>query len=285
MKKIILFLTISLSIFLIILGSIKAPGYFLERKYSTYESDITSVPFEYYNASSTALSQKISGLLTIMDKINIISGVWEYSRTVTTPDKSRITEATAVSMARKEISRLHSENIYPLDLDNSYHNWYSWSTILYKYSDNTFNTYTSYLWYIKFKKYDSSVIQEILMTEEGVILQASITFNDDILADDYIETNCAQIDSLNEVKLKNCLLNKNIKNIDANTNIIVSRPNLIPNVYPQTTRKVLHSFYSANTILSNNYSNPTQFLFYQATTENQFVYGFMPYEIFSNNKE
>ena len=159
MKNKLIYILIFVLICSCILGSIIIPRNLLLNKYFNNQNNINTVPSEYYDASSTALSKHLSKLLTSTDKISFISGLWDNSYEVVNIDKSILSETQAVNLAKEQLQLLNNLEIYPLTLNSEYDNWYSWTSTLYEYSENTFNTYTCYLWDIIFTKYDNSITQ------------------------------------------------------------------------------------------------------------------------------
>lgn len=136
-----------------------------------------TAPESYYSSSGTAMAKQASERLTAIDRMKIISGIWDSSYIRVPTDCGNVTESCIVELARKKINYFYEENAYPYSLEAAYANWYSWETELYKYTDNIFNTYTVYLWLIHLTKYDNSLTHTILITENGTVLAAEV--NDD----------------------------------------------------------------------------------------------------------
>ncbi|MBQ8412863.1 MAG: hypothetical protein IJX12_04550 [Lachnospiraceae bacterium] len=148
------------------------PGYLLKKETDEQLSVVTYAPEEYYLASNTAMARNTSEKLSSMDKINLITGIWDSTCQECSSSDAFLTEIEAVNLAISQMDLFFTKRIYPASLNSNYNNWYSWSTKVYKYTDTSFNTYTAYLWVITFSKYDSSIEHVIQMTEDGVILDA-----------------------------------------------------------------------------------------------------------------
>lgn len=153
------------------------PKLLLDKNAASNEDVIIQAPEEMYLASGTAMAKKASENLSPTDRIKLVTGVWDSSCIECTPDEyseAYLTEADAVLLAKEQIEALYHKRAYPLSLSSNYGNWYSWSTRLFKYTDNIFNTYVTYVWEITFLSYENNIKHTVLMTENGTIINAEV---------------------------------------------------------------------------------------------------------------
>lgn len=177
-KNIIFKIVISFITILVVSASIILPDILLRNETDSYVSVVTKAPEEYYLASATAIAIDASSKLSATDRINLISGTWESTFEECSTSEGFLTESEAVTLAKKQLEIYYDKLVYPCSLESSYKNWYSYEAKLYSYTDATFNTYTAYLWELKFTKYDNTLVHTILMTESGTILNAEINQTD-----------------------------------------------------------------------------------------------------------
>lgn len=172
----VLFLLVSL---IAVFSAIFVPKLLLDKKFEGSLSQVIEAPDSYYLTSRTATARNASSKLSALDKIRLICGVWDSTMTQCDVTDGFLTMDEAVSLARAQMELYYQAGLYPVSLYSSYDNWYSFECNLYKYTDNSFNTYTAYLWEITFTKFDSSTYHTLLMSESGTILAAdtNMTFD------------------------------------------------------------------------------------------------------------
>lgn len=153
-------------------GSVLVPKYFLGKTLQADIGKVVDAPEEYYVEAGAAMAREISENLSALDRIKLISGVWESERTTCEKTEGFLDETEAISLAKKQLELYHQQGVYPYSVDSEFDNWYSYSTELYRYTDSNFHTYTAYLWKLTFTRYDKGIVQEIYMTESGTILLA-----------------------------------------------------------------------------------------------------------------
>ncbi|MCM1171733.1 MAG: hypothetical protein NC393_06350 [Clostridium sp.] len=166
-----------------IFSAIFVPELLLDKKSKHALSQVMEAPDSYYLTSQTATARNASSKLSALDKIRLICGVWDSSMTQCDIAEGFLTMDDAVSLAREQMELYYQAGLYPASLYSDYNNWYSFDCNLYKYTDNTFQTYTSYLWEITFTKFDTSTYHTLLMSENGIILAADTNMSFDNYAD------------------------------------------------------------------------------------------------------
>ncbi len=177
MKKYNLSLSLCLGILLAcfaVICGIFLPKLILRKATNKQLSVVKTAPESYYLASGTAMAKNASEQLSSLDRIKLISGVWESSCIQVSPGEGTLSEAEIIALTKQQLEYYYKQNVYPYSLSSSYSNWYSWSTELYCYTDNVFNTYTTYLWVVHFTKFDNMLEHTILITENGTILAAQV---------------------------------------------------------------------------------------------------------------
>ncbi len=150
------------------------PGYLLDLKTKNDFNETGLAPEEYYLTSNTVMARNASEKLSPMDRVNLITGKWASTMYEASPEEAFLTETEAVELATTRLEIFNRVGVYPYSLSSNYNNWYSWSTKVYRYTDSSFNTYTAYLWVIRFKKFDNSLEHTVIMTEDGIILTAEV---------------------------------------------------------------------------------------------------------------
>lgn len=193
-KNILKFLFVSVSL-IAVFSAIFVPKLLLDKKSEGSLSRVIEAPDSYYLTSRTAIARSASSKLSALDKIRLICGVWDSSMTKCDVTDGFLTMDEAVSLARAQMELYYQSRLYPVSLYSGYNNWYSFECNLYKYTDNSFNTYTAYLWEITFTKFDSTTYHTLLMSESGTILAADTNMTFDNPADIYYayKTNYAQM--------------------------------------------------------------------------------------------
>ena len=172
-RKIKTLLGLTISIFFVAV-SILCSEVLIKKTLSGNENTVYEADETYYLAAKSKLAKNASMNLSYADRIKLVSGSWAGTFKECSLDSGFISETEAVSLAKKQLDYFYEAEVYPYSLTPTYDNWYSWEAKLYEYTDNTFNTYTVYLWCIKFIKYDNSLVHTVLMTENGTIINAEV---------------------------------------------------------------------------------------------------------------
>lgn len=192
---------------LTVLTGIFLPGILLRYTSLSELEKVSSVPKEYYLASNSAISKTASYQLSEYEKIKLISGVWESTQKKVSTDKSKDSPGQAVILAKEALHKLYQNKLFPYNLDSAYQNWYYWEAELYQCTETTFHTYTAYYWHITFEKYDSSETHEVIMTEQGTLLNISsntpIVLTNEDLSDwnRHLENSLSHNENLNSYSL------------------------------------------------------------------------------------
>lgn len=258
---------ITMGIAAIVMASISVPGVLLNSKYNQFHKDLEVLPERYF-PTSASMENRSDSLLLPIDRVNIITGIWDNAITEVDDDKGLLSPIQAVKLAKKQIDVLYKLKLYPDSIESSYENWYSWSTKLYRYHESSFNMYSSNLWVITFTKYDNSAVHTILMTEDGYILQAEA---------DHVPLSTASCNNvINNDTFKTILNGSAVKNVENKTVLCDNFLERIASIYPveQKNEIVTQKYCTTSFTLSNN--NTENFLFYQYTTSKSYVYGMIP---------
>lgn len=245
-------------------GGIFIPKLLLRQKINAKLAVIEIAPESYYLSLDTAMAKNASQHLSSMDRMKLITGRWESSCEQTEQEEASLKESDAVSLARTQLEHYYKEGIYPYSLSSSYSNWYSWSSELYRYTDNVFNTYTTYLWVIHFTRYDSDLVHTILMTDNGTILAADVNDNSKPFS-----------------SIKNAYSENGIKQIFTNENIHledISQSTDITTIegypYIDTTGIYYKNIYTVSLALDRN--EPEDYYIYQYRTDTSYGFGIIP---------
>lgn len=161
-----MFITIIISLFL--------PGFLIQLEINQQMNKVFSATPDQYLASKTTLAKDSSLKMSSYEKINMINGSIDSTIQKVDISQANLTEIEAIQLAKYQIELLYENRLYPCSILSDYKNWYNYSSEVYQYTENAFNTYTSFLWDITFVKYDKSLTHRILMTEDGVILSAQV---------------------------------------------------------------------------------------------------------------
>lgn len=245
-------------------GGIFIPKLLLRQKIDAKLALIETAPESYYLSLDTALAKSASQNLSSLDRMKLITGIWESSCEPAELSEAYLKESDAVSLARERLEHYYQQGVYPYSLYSSYSNWYSWSTELYCYTDNVFNTYTTYLWVIQFTRYDSDLKHTILMTENGTILAADVNDNSKPFSS---VKNAYMSEDANKIFGDE---NIHIKAITQNTDktTIESYP------YINTTGIDYKNIYTISLSLGSN--EPEDYCLYQYKTDSSYGFGIMP---------
>lgn len=245
-------------------GGIFIPKLLLTRKNSAKLAVIETAPESYYLSLNTAMARNASENLSSMDRMKLITGIWESNCEQADLSEASIKEAEAVNLARTRLEHYYSEGVYPYSLASSYSNWYSWSTELYRYTDNVFNTYTTYLWVIYFTRYDSNLVHTILMTENGTILAADVNDNSkpfSSVKNAYLEDNISHAFSDENIHAESISKNTDMAEIKGYP-------------YIDTTGIYYKSIYNISLYLGRN--EPENYCIYQYKTDTSYGFGIIP---------
>ena len=247
-----------------IVSGILLPKYLLSRKANSQISIVNTAPEDYYLASGTAMAQNASRQLSSLDRIKLISGKWESISEQCSTKEGFLTESEAVALAKKQLEYYYETSAYPYSLTSAYDNWYSWTTELYKYTDTAFNTYTAYLWVIKFTKFDNSVTHTILMTESGTIINAET--ND----------NTIKHSQISKAYLKNAIGNIFCDSDLTALNISENNKTDIHIPYPYIDLTDTDIEYLTNVSISLNSNESENYIIYQYKTDTSYGVGIIP---------
>lgn len=264
-----------------IISGILVPKLLLSQKAKVQMSVVETAPEDYYLASSTVMARRASEQLSSLDRIKLISGTWESASAKCSTTEGFLSESEAVTLAKQQLEYFYDAGVYPYSLSSSYGNWYSWSTELYQYTDTVFNTYTTYLWIIKFTKFDNSLTHTILMTESGTILSAEVSGNttqdtDIIMA----SSDTFSPDKLNCASIINAYSEENISNIIGKNIYMHSqkRNNSVkitpPYPYIDLSKAEFENIYTI--ILSIPSKDDESYLIYAYKTDNSYGIGIVP---------
>lgn len=263
-KKSIIGLTIS-AVFVAI--SLLSSRQLIRRTVSADEDVVIEADENYYLAARSNLAKIASKNLSYADRMKIISGSWASSFKECSLDSGFISETEAVALAKQQLEYYYKTEVYPYSLISSYNNWYSWDAKLYEYTDTTFNTYTVYLWCIKFTKYDNSLEHTILMTENGTILnaEANSRFSNDISI-----INAYLTDSLS-YDLSRLLGNPSLSLIEYTNNV-----DDITIPYSQVDTSSISIIRRLNIKIYQEKKSTDDFIVYQYKTDTSYGIGIMP---------
>lgn len=198
MKKTILswrFISLIFTMLSIAIG-VFLPQYILMKTTKHRDSVITYAPEEYYLPSNSAIAKKTSEQMLLTDKIKLITGAWESTVTQIPVTESSLSEEDAINLAIRSMQIFYENRYYPYSIDSTSTYFFpaqpldeddyttvndiSYSVNLYKIIDNTFNTYSTYLWNINIVQLSTSLQHSILMTEDGTILAAQVSSIDNL---------------------------------------------------------------------------------------------------------
>ncbi|MBR6223726.1 MAG: hypothetical protein IKQ71_09840 [Lachnospiraceae bacterium] len=153
-----------------VFGALLLPDYFLRGEVKSRLGIADDVPADYYMAHGGAAAKASSMKMSDVDRIKMISGVWGSTMTKVDTADAYISETEALKLSRKATEYYHGLGIYPVSIDSSFDNWYSWKAECYRYLDNIFNTYTCFLWVVEFFRYDSNEHHIIYLLEDGTAI-------------------------------------------------------------------------------------------------------------------
>ncbi len=258
-----LLLGISLACLAVACG-ILLPKLILRKATDKQLSVVETAPESYYLASGTAMAKNASQQLSSLDRIKLISGVWESNCVQVSPGEGTLSEAEIIALTKQQMEYYYEQNVYPYSLSSSYSNWYSWSTELYCYTDTVFNTYTTYLWVVHFIKFDNMLEHTILITENGTILAAQVNDSSKPFS-----------------PVKKVYMNENINNILGDKNITIDAISEKIDDYPIPAYPYIditgicdRNIYCIT--LSSKNDDGENFYIYQYKTDNTYGFGIAP---------
>lgn len=132
-----------------------------------------SVSEKYFSAAGSAVARNASANLSVYEKMQLISGVWESELSDAASYEMELQNFEAVVNAREAMKILYDAGFYPVDISEKYGNWYAWEAQARKAVDSTFYTYTAYFWEIRFSKYDGDEEHTVYMLEDGTVFLAN----------------------------------------------------------------------------------------------------------------
>ncbi len=259
------FVLFILGIFVIFIG-IFLPEYILNKKSETNLNKITLAKESYYKESGAAMARNTSSNLSALERINLTSDTWDSNMVQCDKSEGFLSEAEAIALARTQLDHYYKGNIYPYSLSSTYNNWYSWDTSLYCCTDTVFNTYSAYLWVIKFTKFDNSLSHTLVMTESGTILLAETSDTHYIAG-----------------ALRNIYHNTSTPEIIGDKNVsLVSKYELtdtskITNIYPNVSDKPKEITDAYILTLSDDNNSEETYVFYQYKNEEVYGISLIPY--------
>lgn len=258
-----LLLGISLACLAVACG-ILLPKLILKKTTDKQLSVVETAPESYYLASGTAMAKNASQQLSSLDRIKLISGVWESNCVQVSPGEGTLSEAEIIALTKQQMEYYYEQNVYPYSLSSSYSNWYSWSTELYCYTDTVFNTYTTYLWVVHFIKFDNMLEHTILITENGTILAAQVNDGNKPFS-----------------SVKRVYMNENINSVLGDKNITIDAISekiddySIP-AYPYIDITGIYDQNIYCITLSSKNDDGENFYIYQYKTDNTYGFGITP---------
>lgn len=172
-------IVICLAVSTVVAGSAILPGYILDKQTETQYNIVTEVPTEYYSGPSEAVVKNASKQLSDLQKLQLISGLWDSEISEASDSETNISELEAKELAISKLILLSEGGLYPINVDSDYQKWYSWTASSYKAVDTTFRTYSAIYWDVTFTKYDNSESHRIVITENGDVLFAEAVSNTD----------------------------------------------------------------------------------------------------------
>lgn len=271
-KHPIVYISILLAV-LSMLAGIFLPEILLKRRADAEISVVKNASETYYLAAETAMAKNASQQLSALDRIKLASGTWESTSFQTTPGSDNLTESEAVTLAKQQMDHYSQYGIYPYSFSSSYDNWYSWTTEFYEYTDNVFQTYTTYVWVIHFTRFDGTLKHTIVMTENGTILaaEANVVSHDFYpLRTAYVNSDPATLLGDEKVSLYSLSYNMDVSNTDMESIHIEGYP------YIDMTDANIENLYEIKLSVDN--SEPEPYYIYQYTTDHSYGFGIVPKE-------
>lgn len=156
--------------FIVTLLSIFLPGILLHFTFQSDLSSVKKVPEALYHSSNPAISKNASAKLSEYERIKLISGAWDSTQKAVDSSQSNITQNQAANLAREAVKKLYLAGCYPYHFDSAYDNWYAWTAQCFQCTENAFHTYSAYCWLVTFYKYDDDEFHDVLITEDGTLL-------------------------------------------------------------------------------------------------------------------
>lgn len=148
------------------------PGVLLHQIGENKLNTVVSASNETFNSSNSVIARNSSQKLSNYEKMKLVSGIWESDITEGDYSEATLDRDEAVALATEKVNTLAENDLYPTDISSTNGNWYSWDTVLYKATETTFHTYSTYFWLITFTRYDNKQTHQVLMLEDGTVLFA-----------------------------------------------------------------------------------------------------------------
>lgn len=256
-----------IALFTILLISFIVPNWLLNRGYRSHFNIINTVPQSYYLASNTAMAKRKSELLSSLDRMKLITGAWDSTCKEATPEDALLNESAAVALAKEKIEYLYENKWYPCSLNSGFNNWYSWTTELSMYQDNTFHTYNTVLWTITFTKYDNSTVHTVLMTDDGMILSAQVN--------DRTNTRNVNIQNYEDWDVESLFGSKKITINSVTTTPVINLQKTIQETYPTLPLHQIVEQSSYKIQLSTGENETENYILYQYKNPTDYGIGFL----------
>lgn len=155
------------SVILLVVLTLLVPGISLDLYSDSLFGTANQVPPEYYANYASSISIMASKQLTDYERILLVSGLWDCVVTEETEIKGS-EEYQIVTKAKNELNNLADAGLYPYRIEEG--EMYYWDVKNYTCVESNFNTLSTKYWIIKLVRYDNLVSHNILITDEGIIL-------------------------------------------------------------------------------------------------------------------
>jgi hypothetical protein len=146
------------------------PGEILTWQSQNDQNVVYSVPEEQYQAAKSMAAKEMSSKLTKKEKKQLLNGTWKSEIVSAEEEEMQLLPYEAVELAREKTGILYKKKKFPVNLADSYQNWFCWHAEPYKAVDAVFHSYAVLFWKITFEKYDSSESYTVEMMEDGTIV-------------------------------------------------------------------------------------------------------------------
>ncbi len=201
---------------LIAIGCLLLPGMIVRIQADMHQNVVRQASASYYSSKTQTAVR-----MTLYERMKLISGEWEsiweeadQQKMMNVrempqelyPSGSGSQEGalelsgycymdyqTVLERVETDLKIFYEADLYPIDPESTYSNWYRPDVTLYQYSDAVFGSYVCYVWLIELEYYDGSMKHTILMDDTtGMILAAGLQ------GEDY-SLNTKWIQSVNEI--------------------------------------------------------------------------------------
>lgn len=157
---------------LIVGVSVFLPKLLLEHTMEAQIGTVKLAPEEYYVESGALMARKQSSELLEIDRMKLISGVWESDMRLCEKTEGFLDEQEVVELAKKQLEYYVKQGVYPHSIKTDADNMYAYTSELYCFTDSNFGIYSAYLWKLVFTRYDNRVQDVVYITECGTVLLA-----------------------------------------------------------------------------------------------------------------